>query len=389
MSIFTKIEGSIIGLSTACNNLIDGFKQDHRICIAESGFEVTGGVTAYAYYAGKFFDVLYSIENIFTVNIPFLVHIAIIPLKHALGSIGGFLNTIRAVKEGLSLYRQNQFLNLFEKHAWKGTDIRSDLAETIEHFDNLEFQANFSPKFARIVTGKKDHLIRLLKKIDSGDQEAVTRAERIFARWKGRHIRGKLATIARLPAVELERALPLWLNTDITNKGGREHYLSSLLEQVDKGSQKAIDEASKLLETMHTYAYKKSTVHLLKMIGAMIGAFSCIGFFIALPIPVTVILLIICGALAVGAYMYNSGYVENRENCFSLKLCVPEFIRNLAFDISQAPDKIRAQINTWFDEKTPAVITPHPFYVSKIVSLIQEGQKPIRNTAERILLRAS
>ena len=108
---------------------------------------------------------------------------------------------------------------------------------------------------------------------------------------------------------------------------------------------------------MESYARKKTFVHILKIIGAVIGIISFIGFFVAWPWAVTVLFLVLSCVIAGAAYMHNSGCVENREGGFSLKLCVPEFIRDLAFDLWNSPAKIRA----WITVKKPKVFTPHLF----------------------------
>ncbi len=391
-SAIGAVEDSVIGLSTAANNFARSLIQHNRFCIAESSLELSGGVTAYTYYAGKFFDVLPIIAHLFTDQIPYFIALCTsTALKHFLGGTGIILNVFRGAKESLSLYRQCKFLSLFEKHAWKGT--RNDLAKTIENFDKPGFQESLPLKFRKIITDKKQQLEKLLTKIDSGDQKAVEKIERVFALLRGRKIHDKLAKITNLPDVELERALPVWLNTDVVNQGGK-IYLKNLLGKVDKGDPKAVVEATKLLDTMQSYAIEKSCVHILKITGAIIGALSCIGFFIAAPWAFTLMVLAFIGIFSAAAYMYNSGVVENRDGGFSLKLCVPEFIRNLAFDISKSPDKIRA----WINSKKPKVLTPHPFFekrteiARKTVHVIQRSAEHLERRTRRAtqaLLRAS
>lgn len=390
MSTFTTTivaaEGAILGLSTAAQNLARSVTEHNRFCTVESGFEFASGLTAYSYYAGKFFDVLFTIETIFTVNIPFLINIALVPLKHFLGFAGIVSNAFRAVKESLSLYRQHQFLKIFEKHAWKGSDTRNVLAGTIEHFDDPKFQEALPEKFKTIIAGKKPLLERLLKKIDSGDQKAAEIADKLFAHWTARNIRDKLAEIANLSELELERALPVWLYTDIANQGGQA-YLTKLLTKVDKGNPKAIDEATKLLNTMRLYATEKSCVHILKLAGAIIGALACVGFFIAAPLPFTFFFLFFIGVFAAGAYMYNSGVVENRNGGFSLKLCVPEFVRNGAFDLRNYLRNSPAKIKAWINSKKTKVLTPHPFF-EKRVEIARHEMYKIEKSAIHVEKRA-
>jgi hypothetical protein len=363
ISTIKAIEGAIVGLTTAATNLVSSWKKGSRVTIAESCFEITGGVVAYSYYSGKFFDVLFTIENLFSTNIPFLLHIALIPLKTFLGCAGVVTNTFRAAHQSLCLYRQHKFLKIFDDHAWKGSDTRNVLAGTIDHFDEPGFQENLPLKFKKIITGKKEKLVSLLNKVDSGDEKAIAKAEKIFALWKGRHIRDKLAAITKLPDIELERALPLWLNNDIANLGGKEFYLGNLLKKVDKGDRKAIAEATKLLDTMQSYAKEKGSLHILKIAGGIIGALACIGFFMAIPIPATLFFLALVGLFGLAAYMQNTGVVENRDGGFSWKLCFHvEDIKNVVAEIKNYPDQIRA----WINEKKPKAVTPHPFFERRV-----------------------
>ena len=121
VSTFEKLEGSFTGVGPAVDNLYHGVRQGHNICIAESSCELTSGISATAYYAGKFLNVLPLITSIFTEQVPYIIfvigHSAL--LLDFLGVIGIFTNTVRVTKESLSLYRQIHFLDLFEKHAWK------------------------------------------------------------------------------------------------------------------------------------------------------------------------------------------------------------------------------------------------------------------------------
>ncbi|HEY5235986.1 MAG TPA: hypothetical protein VIJ14_07400 [Rhabdochlamydiaceae bacterium] len=382
-SIIKAMEGAAVGVGPAADNLKRGLREGHTLCIAESGFELSAGSTTYAYYTGKFLNLLPLIASVFTDHIPQIISMIgnLISLQDALGVLGILTNTARAVKESISLYRQRQFISLFEKHAWKGPNIQNALAQTIEHFDKPGFQEALPLKFRNIITGKKHLLERLLTKIDGGDQVALEKAERIFARWTGRNIRDKLVTITNLPGVELERALPEWLYRDIVNQGGK-IYLSNLLRRVDKSDLKAIAEATKLLDTMQSYAAKKQIVHVLKIIGAVIGLISCIGFFVACPWAVTGMFLVLIGIFAGGAYLYNSGYVENREDRFSLKLCFPEFIRNIAFAISNSPETFKA----WMNAKKPKVLTPHPFFERRIEMAQHKSPRQIQKSysAERL-----
>ncbi len=361
MSSLLIMFDSAIGVVPAIKDLNRSLSQHHSLCGVESGFEISSGVTSYAYYTGKIISLLPTIAGVFTNNIPtFISNLGTsIPLQEFMGIVGIVTNAARGAKEAVSLYRQVQFQSLFERNAWKGSNIENALAETIDRFNEPGFQKALPPKFSRIIKDKKHLLERLLGKIKDGDQTALEKAERIFARWTGRNIRDKLETVVNMPEVELERALPDWLRLDIANQGGK-IYLSNLLRKVNKGDLKTIDEATKLLDTMESYAAKKQVVHALRIIGAVISIISCVGFFIAFPWAISIPLLIIIALFGGAAYVYNSGYVENRDGGFSLKLCVPEFLRNMAFSLVHAPKTIKASVNA----KKPKVLTPYPFFES-------------------------
>jgi hypothetical protein len=73
--------------------------------------------------------------------------------------------------------------------------------------------------------------------------------------------------------------------------------------------------------------------------------------------------------LAAAAYMVSSGYVENREDRFSLVLCVPEFIRNLPENIQDMVQKINTRMNAKRAKKPfvhPLLATPRTQKITTI-----------------------
>ncbi len=356
------LEGSAVGAGPALTNLSKSLRENHTFCTAESILEVSSGLSTYAYYAGKALDNLATVWRIFTDHLPsFIITLGAtmkaVPISATLGSIGLLINVARVAKECLSLYRQDKFLSIFEKHAWTGTQTRDVLEGTVQNFDNPEFQEKLPLKFRNIITGRKKLLETLLNKIDAGDQKAIETAERIFARWTNRNILSDLVEIKNLPEVELERALPDWLYLDITNQGGK-IYLDNLVERVSEGDRSAVKEASKLLSDMKSYAAKKRIVNILKIVSAVISALSCIAFFVACPWAVGVMFLVLIAIFSGAAYMVNAGYVENREGGFSLKLCIPQFLRDFGVAAWNSPSKIKA----WINAKKPKTISYHPFF---------------------------
>lgn len=368
------VEGASIGIGPAAANLKRGLSSEgSRLCIAESDWELASGSATLSNYLTKIFDNLATIFQLFTDHIP----APIAAIGHAMDLVGSRVGlgviaiatcTFRLVKESISYHRQMKFLSIFKKAAWTGQETRVALETTIANFDNAKFQQQIPLKLRNIIKGNKGKLNTLLSGVNSGDEKAIKIADRVFQHWAGRNVYNHLVEIAKMPEVEVERALPDWMNSDLLIQGGAKAYLTDLLQRVDRGEQKAGDEATKLIETMQSYAAKKRMIHIIKMLGAAIGIIACISFFIACPLALIITLTVITTLIAVAAYMYNSGYVENREDRFSFKLCIPEAIRNapasLRKKISKCAEKISAKINV---KIAPKKLEHHPFFEKSIV----------------------
>jgi hypothetical protein len=357
------VDSAAGGLYPAAKNLGRSLHAGHRICVAESSCELSIGMTTYGYNTGKILTLLPVIAKVFTDHIPkiisYVVHL--IPLDDFLGGMGFITTVARGTKEALAVYRQTQFLSIFQQDAWTGENTKTALKMTIGNFDDSTFQTRLPLKFRKIITGKKDKLITLLDQVKAGDQTAIEKADRVFKRWAGFAIHNHLLKVSRLTDVELERALPDWMNEDLMIRGGK-IYINNLLKRVEKGEQKAAAEATKLLDTMSSYADKKRIFHAIQVVGAVIGVISCLALFITFPWAVTLIFTALGIICAVAAYMHHSGYVENREDRFSLKLCVPEALRNAP----QTAGNYFEKIKTWVNPKKPKTVTPHPFFDRRI-----------------------
>jgi len=287
-NIIKLIDGSAIGIGPAAVNLKRGLREGRVFSAVESVFEIGGAFSTLTSYFGKGLANLSLIWAIFSDHIPSVIAALgfafnSIAGRAALGAIGIFTCTFRIVKESISLARQKIFLEIFERNAWQGDNLRNALAETVENVDNPFFQNILPLKFRKLIVGKKEKLEDLLKKVDAGDQEAQKKAERVLSLWTGRNIRDSVKEINDLPLVEIERSLPIWLYQDIVDKGGKA-YLNRLLQKVCVGDKKATLEATKLLDDMRSYATKKQIVHILRIIGAAIGLISCLSFFHSIPI---------------------------------------------------------------------------------------------------------
>ncbi|HEX4840031.1 MAG TPA: hypothetical protein VFU89_06280 [Rhabdochlamydiaceae bacterium] len=356
-------ESIVTGIGPAYNNLVRALSSEgSKLCVAESNWELAGGCGTLSNYLIKIFNTLGTAFHLFTHHIPSQV----IAIGHAMnllgtrasvGVIGLATSTFQLVKESISYHRQMKFLSIFKKAAWTGQETKVALETTIANFDNEKFQQQIPLKLRNIIKGNKGKLNTLLRGVNSGDEKAIKIADRVFQHWAGRNVYNHLVEIAKLPEVEIERALPDWMNSDLLIQGGAKAYLTDLLQRVDKGEQKAGNEATKLIETVHSYAAKKRMVHIIKILGAVMGIIGCISFFVVCPLAFVITLTVISILIAVAAYMYNAGYVENREDRFSFKLCIPEAIRNapasLSKKISKCADKISAKINAKIAPKKP------------------------------------
>ncbi len=372
MSIIETLE-SPIGFISAVKSLKHGVKERDGLCTAESTFEVGGGVSSYIYYAGQVLSRTGIVLQVFLDHLPHFISVighvmAASPLRFSLGGVGICVNISRIVKESLSLIRQNRFLAIFQRTAWQGEGLKNAIAETIANFHKPEFLNSLPLEFRKVIAGKEVELQALSEGVKAGNKDSIKTAERVFALWTGRNIRDGLEEINNKKDVELKRALPEWLYNDIVAKGGK-IYLSNLFKQVYKGDPKATAEATELLDKMRSYATKKRIVHVLKIIGSVIGLISCIGFFVAFPPGVTLVLLALIMIMAATAYMVSSGYVENREDRFSLLLCVPEFIRDLPETIKDISQKINTRINAKRAKKPfvhPLLATPRTQKITTI-----------------------
>ena len=356
-SLIQIIDGSAIGIGPATSNLKRGLRENNFYSAFESICELGSAFTTLTSYFGKGLTNIGVIWSIFSDHIPYMLAVvsqtmSTIPMREALGVLGIFTASIRFIRESMALGRQYLFLSIFKEKAWKGENIRSALVETIDQLDKPAAQSTLPLRFRAVVVGKKGKLQEILTQFDAGSPQAQERARIILGAWIGRDIREPLVGLTKLPLVEIERSLPVWLFQDLEMKGGKE-YLEVLLTKVRQGDLKATHEAKQLLDQMESYASKKRIVHILKMAGAFIGALACIGCFVAFPFALTLFLMTVTTILATAAYLVNTGYVENRQDEFSLKICIPEFILNIPQMIQGIPRQIEAFIQSKIGKKAP------------------------------------
>lgn len=354
-NIIQLLDSSAIGIGPAAVNLKRGLREQSLFSAIESIFEMGGAVSTLTNYCGKTLANLPVIWAIFTSQLPSIIGVLGVtmnsgPARDTLGVIGIVTGTFRFFREGISLLGQRFFLAIFQKHAWKGLNMRNALAEAAEKVDQPAFQKSLPLRFRNIIVGKKEKLKELLSQVDAGDQTAFKKAETLLSYWTGRDIRDRLQEIKSLPLVAIERTLPVWLYQDIVIRGGKD-YLNLLFQKVSSGDQKATIEATQLLDQMQSYATKKQIVHVLRMIGAVLGIIASLAFFITFPFALTIALTIIMTVLSASAYLVNAGYIENREDGFSLKICIPEFVRNMPSQIASIPEQINGFIEGGLKKK--------------------------------------
>jgi hypothetical protein len=331
VSTITNTAKSLDDMSLQFRNgvvgLYDGFDKRDSVTITEALFGTANSVTTLSYYLTAIPNGINRISQLFKLHVAPVAAFAItisnkIPLTHLLFGLGWLASSFRFCKESLSLYRQQQFLSIFYKHAWQESKVRNTLKDVIANFDKQTFKQSLPSAFLKEIEtrGGKAYLERLLK------QPTIAEADALISQWTGNDIRDALEEIKNLPDPSLERSLPVWLFEDITHKGGKE-YLNLLLKKVYKGDRQATAESTKLLETMRTYAAKKKILHILGMTAAVIGIISSVGFLVAFPLALTIVLMVLMVVFGTAAFAVRKGYVENRDGNFSFNKLLPEFLQ--------------------------------------------------------------
>jgi hypothetical protein len=327
VSIIKYADDVFLGLRIAFKNLIKALDERDGLCATELSFATVGTASNYTYYLAAVPNMVNRVIQLFRVHAPILAAMAQktvdgIPLAAVLAALGFATSGFKLGKETVSLIRQQVFLSIFKRNAWKEEKVHETLQEMVRDYDKPTFKQALPEPFLQniIQRGGKEYLATLLNK------DKLTEAQGLLSQWTGKKIRDCLEEIKNLPASSLERAMPEWLFQDISDKGGKD-YLNLLLKKVYKGDLAASIEASKLLETMRSYAAKKRILHVIGMAAALVGAISCIGFLMTFPFALTIGLTVLVTILAIAGYMTNKGYVENRDGGFSFIKLLPAFMQ--------------------------------------------------------------
>jgi len=335
VSIIKNLDNMSLQLIPSVAGFGQGVQERNLLAATESSFGTASGLTYLSYYLITVPNTLERISQIFKIHAAPAAAVVMavsdrMPLPVMLFYLGVLASGLKFFKESLSLYRQQQFLAIFKKHAWQETKTRHTLKELIENLDKLTFRQSLPQAFLKEIEtrGGKAYLERLFK------QTTVDEANRLLSLWTGKEIRDVVEEIKNLPASSLERALPEWLFLDIIYNGGKE-YFNTLLKNIYKGDRQATVEGTQLLERMQSFAAKKRILHILGMIAAVVGAISCIGFVVTFPFALTCVLLLLTLLVATSAYMVRKGYVENRDGGFSFSKLLPAFMQGSPDHLSQ------------------------------------------------------
>lgn len=132
----------------------------------------------------------------------------------------------------------------------------------------------------------------------------------------------------------LKRSLPEWLYNQI--QGPSDDRAKSLLpKEVYNRLKKTPKLTPETLEQILSYANKKTALHVIGQVAAVLSIIGGIGMLVAFPAAAVFVLLGLSIAVAILAYAYKKGVVDNPDGGFSLKRCVPEFILNIPKTIEE------------------------------------------------------
>jgi hypothetical protein len=135
------------------------------------------------------------------------------------------------------------------------------------------------------------------------------------------------------------KSLPEYLKAKIEKEHGKDIF-NSMREQINRGKDyydsaeaeqitdpvKTLD-ALRLAEEIQRGALKKQCFHLLNVAACVFGIAASIALIVGCPFAGLIIFTVVGLALAATAYMLKSGWVENPDEGFNWKLCIPGFLR--------------------------------------------------------------
>ncbi|HUD01752.1 MAG TPA: hypothetical protein VMR37_05460, partial [Rhabdochlamydiaceae bacterium] len=102
-------------------------------------------------------------------------------LPFSVGVLGVAASVFRFGRETLSLVRQNEFLSIFKKHAWKGPELRNALEE-IKNLSDVSRERTLPDWLNEdlALKGGKDYLNDLLKKVYRNDPSAIAESTQLL-----------------------------------------------------------------------------------------------------------------------------------------------------------------------------------------------------------------
>jgi hypothetical protein len=365
------IEDSGVGLNRATTGFIDAARSHNNLCLAESSLETNSAFSQLLYY------IAWIPNKIHTYNI---YPISGVTRGLAFASLAA--NALKLGKEVLSFTRQQLFLRIFTDYAWKPEQVVKTLTK-ISKLTPEELPPNFPTADFK----------ELFANVQAGDEKAANVAREQLLKDS---VVDSLDKIIKLDNLEIERALPQWLFKEITDKGGKE-YFKGLLAKVNRSDQAAIQESVKILETMRSYTRKKTILHVLGIISAIVGIVGSIGICpVAFPLLVTILLLALVGVIGISTYAVNNGYVENPDGGFSLDRCIPEFMKSKADPYNDLPPSLQrvsalvlkdTKKHAIFDFSRPEhkVQRPKRGRSLKVSSQVRQSSDPIQHQGVRQL----
>lgn len=171
--------------------------------------------------------------------------------------------------------------------------------------------------------------------------------------WK-KNPRALMKVLKECHPVLLKRSIPEWLADQIFPKPSeaektKQQMLSTMTilpehQHILNPTPQEPEVTEELMGKIREYAIKKTVQHIIGVVGAALGVIGSIGVFVAFPPVLITVLLVASIAIAITAYIYKKGIVENPDEGFSLKRCVPEFILNLPKTIYKGAKSVADQI---------------------------------------------
>jgi hypothetical protein len=306
-TLLRTIDPYLTNIGGAMGAYKEAYNHGNSLDMIESAVETNNAVTQLFYYLGsapKYMgfvgvQIMAATTELFKKTAPLLATIALATWLAALSIVAG---TGCFIKESLSLVRQIRFISLFD--------------------------ASEDP-------------LALIKNLKETDPLILKRS---LPEWLYDKIQGPSAKMTNEEKAR-DRVWQHMLSKDLYNS-----LQETKLAKEPKTTPITADQ-------IRSYAVKKSVLHVIGQIAAVLAIVGGVGVFITFPPALVIALLALSIAIGITAYVYKKGVVDNPDGGLSLKKCVPEFILNLPktmTDLSKSvtehieeQSKRRAEYKTW------------------------------------------